>query len=280
MTYAIPTLPTALDFDPIREQATRNGSPVEGRFWVINPLNDSIIGDGKTVHNPQNYRKMWDSLWMGLSESTLDLTGVEIKARSIDNGAAMRAEIVLPNHDFSGRLGEASKMKIVIGDSHDQTVKRSVSAMILRLACTNGMIAVREKIGFAQKHTTFSDPQVIGAIASGWLPQLESEVDLMKEMTVIKIDQDTAIKFYRENVAKYRTSTGWKYNEKMLERIIQIHNNYDMGNNAYRVYNTLTHLSTHVEVMKAGADVGRKQLRMEQDIETVLRGSFQELITQ
>jgi len=153
----IPSLPADLDFQPIREQATRNGMPVTGRFWVVNPLNDSVLGDGRRVHNPQNYRTMWDSLWTGLSESVLDLSTVEVKAHSIENGAAMRAEIILPNHDFSGKLGEAAKMKIVIGDSHDQSVKRSVQAMILRLACLNGMIAVRENIGFSQKHTTFSD---------------------------------------------------------------------------------------------------------------------------
>jgi len=276
----IPSLPADLDFQPIREQATRNGMPVEGRFWVVNPLNDSVIGDGRRVHNPQNYRTMWDSLWTGLSESVLDLSTVEVKARSIDNGAAMRAEIILPNHDFSGKLGEAAKMKIVIGDSHDQSVKRSVQAMILRLACLNGMIAVRENIGFSQKHTTFSDPQMIGQVASNWIPQLENEVDLMKQMTVVKVDVDTAVHFYREHVTKYRTATGWKFNEKMLERVMQIHNSYNMGHNAYRVYNTLTHISTHVETSREGADVGRKQLRIEQDMDAVLKGAFNDLLLQ
>ena len=64
----------------------------------------------------------------------------------------------------------------------------------------------------------------------------------------------------------------------MLERIVAIHNSYDMGNNAYRVYNTLTHMSTHVDKARGDSDDGRKRLRIEQDIEAVIRGPFAALI--
>lgn len=275
--FSAPSLPAELDFAPVREPATRNGNIIDGRYWVINPLNDAIIGDSKRVHQATNYKTMWDSMWEGLAQSELDLSNVIIKAKSIDNGAAMRAEITLPKHDFSKKLGEAAQMRIVIADSHDQTVKRSVKAMVLRLACLNGMMAVRENITFSQKHTTFSNPETIGVAASNWLPMLENEAELMNEMVSVHVDNDTAIKFYREHVAKYRTASGWKFNEKMLNRIMGIHHSYIMGNNAYRVYNTLTHISTHVEDARSG-DTGRKQLRIEQDIEQVIRGPFADLL--
>ena len=277
--FITPTLPASLDFTPVREPVTRNGNVVPNMYWVINPLNDAIIGDGKSRHAVTNYTTMWDSLWEGLKQSTLDLSNAVVKADAIGNGAAMRAEIVLPNHNFEKRLGEAAQMKIVIADSHDQTVRRQVRAMIYRLACLNGMISARENIGFAQKHTAMNDPELIGTIASGWLPKLESDADLMREMVSIPIGKDLAVEFYREHVAKYKTNTGSaKINEKMLERIIGIHNSYDMGNNAYRIYNTLTHLSTHVDKARGDSDDGRKRLRMEQDIEAVIRGPFSALI--
>jgi hypothetical protein len=277
--FTTPTLPASLDFTPVREPVTRNGNVVPNMFWVINPLNDAIIGDGKSRHSVTNYTTMWESLWDGLKQSTLDLSNAVVKADSIGNGAAMRAEIVLPNHNFEKRLGEAAQMKIVISDSHDQTVRRQVKAMIMRLACLNGMISAKENIGFAQKHTTMNDPELIGTIASGWLPKLEADADLMRDMVSIKIDKDTAVEFYRDHVAKYKTNTGLvKINEKMLERIVAIHNSYNMGNNAYRVYNTLTHMSTHVDKARGESDDGRKRLRIEQDIEAVIRGPFAELL--
>lgn len=277
--FATPTLPASLDFTPVREPVTRNGNVVPNMYWVINPLNDAIIGDGKSRHSVTNYTTMWESLWEGLKQSTLDLSNAIVKADSIGNGAAMRAEIVLPNHNFEKRLGEAAQMKIVIADSHDQTVRRQVRAMIMRLACLNGMISAKETIGFSQKHTTMNDPELIGTIASGWLPKLEADADLMRDMVSIRIDKDTAVEFYRDHVAKYKTNAGVvKINEKMLERIVAIHNSYNMGNNAYRVYNTLTHMSTHVDKARGESDDGRKRLRIEQDIEAVIRGPFAELL--
>lgn len=277
-SFVFPSLPEALDFEPVREQATRKGVPVEGRYWVINPNTDAIIGDGRNVHKVENYKKMWNAMWEGLSASSLDLAGATVETRVIDNGAAMRATIDLPRHDFDKKLGEAAKMRIVVADSHDQSVKRKVQAMVLRLACLNGMLSVRENIGFSQRHTTFNDPEVIGSVASGWVHQLENEAAGMREMLSINVSFDTAIMFYRHNVARYRTASGWKFNERMLDRIVAIHRSYAMGDNAYRVYNTLTHLSTHVEQARGGADTGRKQLRIEQDIEQVVRGPFARLL--
>jgi hypothetical protein len=53
-----------------------------------------------------------------------------------------------------------------------------------------------------------------------------------------------------------------------------------MRGTAYQVYNTLTHISTHVEAQRDGTEVERKRIRIEQDIESVIQGAeFQQLIT-
>jgi len=277
-SFVAPALPAELCFDPVREQATRNGTPIEGRYWVVNPVNDKVIGIGKNIHRVENYNKMWTAMWDGLAASSLDLSEVSVQAHSVNDGAAMRATIDLPRHDFQPQLGEAAKMRISIVDSHDQSVRRTVKAMVLRLACLNGMLSVRESIGIAQRHTLFNDPEVVGSVASGWVGKLENDAYEMAKMRSIDVTEDSAIAFYRGNVARYNTASGVKTNEAMLERIIAIHRSYDLGNNAYRVYNTLTHLSTHIEASRRGGDAGRKQMRIEQDIEQVLRGPFARLL--
>jgi hypothetical protein len=71
-TYnGLPELPAELNFDPVREKQVRNGVEVTGKYWVINPLTDAVIGDGKTVHNPQNFNRMWETL----RASTVSFTG-------------------------------------------------------------------------------------------------------------------------------------------------------------------------------------------------------------
>ena len=65
-----------------------------------------------------------------------------------------------------------------------------------------------------------------------------------------------------------------------MERIIGIYDSYNtMQGTAYQVYNTLTHISTHVEAQRDGTEVERKRIRIEQDIESVIQGAdFQHMI--
>jgi len=277
----IPSLPEFLDFNPVREPQTRNGVAIPNRFWTVNPLTDTVIGDGKSVHNPKNFRVVWDNMREGLALAKLDTSNVDVEFNAMNNGAAFSAKIILKQYNFEKKLGEPAKMVMHVRDSHDQSVKMQISAMIYRLACLNGMIAPRERVGLAQKHTTFYDPEVIGKVASHFPEKLERDAQVMYQMQGIKVNRDFAIDFFRRNVATYITKTGAKVNNKWLERIIGIYDSYNtMQGTAYQVYNTLTHISTHVEAQRDGTEVERKRIRIEQDIESVIQGAeFQQLIT-
>jgi hypothetical protein len=192
----------------------------------------------------------------------------------------MSAKIVLKNYNFEKKLGEPAKMVMMVRDSHDQSVRRQVSAMIYRLACLNGMIAPRETVGISQKHTTYSDPETVGKVAANFPVQLERDAEVMARMRQVKVARDYVIDFLRRNVATYYTKSGAKVNNKYLEKVVGIHDWYSgLGDNAYRLYNTLTHISTHVEAQRDGTEVERKRIRVEQDIENVIRGQeFQSLL--
>jgi hypothetical protein len=100
-TYnGLPELPAELNFDPVREKQVRNGREVPGKYWVINPLTDTVIGDGKTVHNPQNFNRMWENLREGLQVAGLDTSHIQVKFNALSSGAAMSADIILKNYDF------------------------------------------------------------------------------------------------------------------------------------------------------------------------------------
>ena len=276
----IPTLPSFLDFDPVREQQTRNGIAIPNKYWTVNPLTDTVIGDGKSVHNPKNFRVVWDNMREGLALAKLDTSDVDVEFNAISNGSAFSAKIILKQYNFEKKLGEPARMVMQVRDSHDQSVKMQISAMIYRLACLNGMIAPRESVGISQKHTTFYDPEVIGKVASQFPEKLERDAQVMYQMQGIKVNRDRAIDFFRRNVATYMTKTGQKINNKWLERIIGIYDSYNtMQGTAYQVYNTLTHISTHVEAQRDGTEVERKRIRIEQDIESVIQGAdFQHMI--
>ncbi len=267
----LPALPQILDFDPVREPQIRNGVAIRNQYWVINPNTDTVIGNGKSIHNPQNFSKVWDSFREGLLHSGLDTSEAEVKFNVIKEGAAMDAQIVLKRYQYEQVLGEPAKMTMSFRDSHDQSIRRQIRAMIYRLACLNGMIAPREAVGIVQKHTTYSDPDTVGKIASKFPDQLLKDAQTMRLMQGVKVQRADAIDFLERNVATYPTKTGTKVNKKWLDRIVGIHDSYNiLGDNTYHLYNTLTHISTHVE--SRTADVATKRIRIEQDIESVIRG--------
>lgn len=269
----LPTLPEYLNFDPVREKQMRNGVEVPGKYWVINPLTDAVIGDGKTVHNPQNFNRMWENLREGLQVAGLDTSEVQVRFSALGNGAAMSADIILKKYNFEKQLGEAAQMRMTVRDSHDQSVRRDVRAMVYRLACLNGMLSVKEELSIVQKHTTFNDAAIVGKVAAHFPERLEREASMMSAMRKIAVDRQAAIDFFEKHVATYTTKIGEKVNKKFLEETVGIYDNYSpIGNNAYRVYNTLTHLSTHVEAKRDGTEVERKRIRMEQDIDNIIRG--------
>jgi hypothetical protein len=267
----LPALPQILDFDPVREPQIRNGVAIRNQYWVVNPNTDTVIGNGKSIHNPQNFSKVWDSFREGLLHSGLDTSEAEVKFNVIKEGAAMEAQIVLKRYQYEQVLGEPAKMTMSFRDSHDQSIRRQIRAMIYRLACLNGMIAPREAVGIVQKHTTYSDPDTVGKIASKFPDQLLKDAQVMRLMQGVKVQRADAIDFLKRNVATYQTKSGSKVNNKWLERIVGIHDSYNiLGENSYHLYNTLTHISTHVE--SRTADVATKRIRIEQDIESVIRG--------
>jgi hypothetical protein len=267
----LPALPQILNFEPVREPQIRNGVAIRNQYWVVNPNTDTVIGNGKSIHNPQNFSKVWDSFREGLLHSGLDTSEAEVKFNVIKEGAAMEAQIVLKRYQYEQVLGEPAKMTMSFRDSHDQSIRRQIRAMIYRLACLNGMIAPREAVGIVQKHTTYSDPDTVGKIASKFPDQLLKDAQIMRLMQGVKVQRADAIDFLERNVATYPTKTGTKVNKKWLDRIVGIHDSYNiLGENSYHLYNTLTHISTHVE--SRTADVATKRIRIEQDIESVIRG--------
>ena len=70
-----------------------------------------------------------------------------------------------------------------------------------------------------------------------------------------------------------------KVNQRALDDAMRTYFSYKMNDNVYRLYNTLTHLSSHVEGKRGNTDINRKQLRIETDVENIVRSKdFAELM--
>ena len=272
----LPALPDYLDFAPKREKQTRNGVVVDGKWWTINPHTDEVIGDGKRNHHPQNFAILWDSLRAGLHGSGLQLDSAETKFRSFNKNAGMRVDILLPYENFDLVVGEPTALKVAISNSHDQSAKLSIKAYIERLICSNGQASMSENTSLSQLNTISAEPERIGAVAAKWPEFLQQDAHKMKQMQGVPVSRYDAVMFYSEHVASVNTRSGKVVNRAMLNRIMGIHDTYKaLGDTSYRVYNVLTHMSTHVE---SKACATKKQLVMEDKISGIVNGAaFQEL---
>ena len=280
----IPALPVALDFDPVREQVVRTGRDgvirtVRDSYWVVNPLTDEVMATSKNQHNPVNFKNMWDSFREGVEHSGVDTSDIHVMFNTARGGAAFSADIVFKRYDYQQIVGEPTQMKMRILDSHDMTLKRDIRCMLMRLACTNGMVTVGERLTVKQKHTTFSDPEKLGAVVSEFPTRLENEAHLYKDMMAKRVTKDQAIAFARTEVATYRTAAGIKINEKTVEEFARIWNEYRaLGETGYHLYNVLTHIGTHV-TGREGTDVARKQIRIEDRVSEIVQApAFRQLV--
>ena len=279
----ITSLPAELDFEPVREPVVRTGRDgivrnVPNSFWIVNPVNDTVLTTSKKNHRTPNFSEMWESFREGLLASDVDTSHVKIKFNIAHNSAAYSADILFPKYDYQRIVGEATQMKMRIIDSHDSSFRRVMRAYIERLRCTNGMVGVGERLEFKNFHTVNSDPEKLGAVASDFPHRLENEAHLYKVMMGTRVTMTQAIDFARAEVATYQTATGIKINEKSVEEFARIWNQYSsLGDTGYRLYNVLTHIGTHV-TGREGTDLARKQIRIEDKVaEIVQRPAFRQL---
>jgi hypothetical protein len=272
----IPALPVELDFDPVREPAKRVNAHgdvevIPGLFHVINPLNDRVLASTKTKHTAVNYAVGYNSFLAGIEASGIDTSQVEAKFNVSGNGGAFTADIILKRFNFERVVGEPVYMRFRITDSHDTTFVRDMMCGLWRLWCTNGCSSVAENLRVRNKHTRFSDPEKLGAVVADYPARLEAEAELYPLMMNTNVSHDQAIDFLERNVATYRNNAGkLQLNKRALEECNRIWGLYgSMGNTGYRLYNTLTHIGTHVEG-RDGTNITLKQARMEQKVQEVV----------
>jgi hypothetical protein len=281
----IPALPVELDFDPVREPAKRVNAHgdvevIPGLFHVINPLNDRVLASTKTKHTAVNYAVGYNSFLAGIEASGIDTSQVEAKFNVSGNGGAFTADIILKRFNFERVVGEPVYMRFRITDSHDTTFVRDMMCGLWRLWCTNGCSSVAENLRVRNKHTRFSDPEKLGAVVADYPARLEAEAELYPLMMNTNVSHDQAIDFLERNVATYRNNAGkLQLNKRALEECNRIWGLYgSMGNTGYRLYNTLTHIGTHVEG-RDGTNITLKQARMEQKVQEVVNlPEFKQLV--
>ena len=265
-------MPEVLDFEPVLKPVIYNGQPVPDKMFVVREDNDQPLAVVGSKHRPTNYRKLWEPLREGLAASDLDLTDATVQWHVVNNGAAMFADVTLKAYDFERIIGEPTSMKMRVLNSVNGSWKYDVSAMLMRLACLNGMSRVDQGTSASFKHTVNTDPEKIGDVASQWPILLESDGHFFNHMKKVQITNEEATALF----AKFCTTTTKvesRVNKAWLGRMVTLWDNYSrsIGQNGYALYNALTHYGTHSDKSTSRGDVNAKLVRQEQSVTKFLR---------
>lgn len=291
----IPHLPVELTYEPIRTPLVHDGVTFDNHFAIVQP--PFIDGEfkygeeykeqrrpitvSKTNHAPVGFPVMWDSIGSSLLQSGIDLSNLQYRFNIAQNNAAFSVDIIFPRYEFEPVVGDIHSMRARIYDSHDMTFKRHISFGLYRYWCSNGCSSVKEQLIVESKHTTWSDPEKLGAVVANFPARLEAEAESYQTMVDTKVTREQAMEYIRHNLATYRKGSSRKLsvNEKMVEESARIYNMYEnLGETGYRLYNTLTHIATHVEG-RENTDLVRKQARIEQQIQANIdTPAFKELV--
>ena len=265
-------MPEVLDFEPVLKPVIYNGQPVPDKMFVVRQDNDQPLAVVGSKHRPTNYRKLWEPLREGLIASDLDLTDATVKWHVVGNGAAMFADITLKAYDFEHIIGEPTSMKMRVLNSVNGSWKYDVSAMLMRLACLNGMSRVDQGTSAAFKHTVNTNPQRIGDVASQWPILLESDGHFFNHMKKVEITSEEAKALF-SRFCTTTTKVESRVNKAWLGRMVTLWDNYSstIGQNGYALYNALTHYGTHSDKVTSRGDVNAKLVRQEQSVTKFLR---------
>ena len=265
-------MPEVLDFEPVLKPVIYNGQPVPDKMFVVRQDNDQPLAVVGSKHRPTNYRKLWEPLREGLIASDLDLTDATVKWHVVGNGAAMFADITLKAYDFEHIIGEPTSMKMRVLNSVNGSWKYDVSAMLMRLACLNGMSRVDQGTSASFKHTVNTDPERIGDVASQWPILLESDGHFFNHMKKVEITSEEAKALF-SRFCTTTTKVESRVNKAWLGRMVTLWDNYSstIGQNGYALYNALTHYGTHSDKATSRGDVNAKLVRQEQSVTKFLR---------
>lgn len=244
-------------FDVIQEDCvTASGKVVPGKKVICRKDNGTplaVVGDRyKMVTNEEIFSGFTNIL----GKSSLDLTGSKVNLQFSHGGARTYAEIIIPEHSIKvgpAKVGDLTQFRLIARNSYDGSTAFIVQAGGYRLACLNGQVMPADTIGYFQsKHVSSLDVGVAADNISQVLNSFNESREWFNELRTRKVTDAHAyacLAFASRNQEAFRQGYPKSVEEmpRMMKTLFEswtIHRK-EMGDNAWALYNTLTHFSSH-----------------------------------
>lgn len=241
-------------FFDVREETlvTASGVPVPGKKVIVRgdsgtPL--AVVGDRyKTVTNEEIFTSFTDIL----ANSSLNLDGAKVIMNESHGGARTFAQIILPEHQITIGEKDATALRIIARNSYDGSTAFIAQAGGYRFVCSNGQILGDTVSYFQSKHVQSLDVKAAAANISAVLDSFERSqewFDSMRSKPVAGSQAYACLAFAARNAEALRLGYPDKYEDMppMMRTLFDSWTAHSkaLGANAWALYNTLTHFSSH-----------------------------------
>ena len=198
-----------------------------------------------------------------LLDSGVNLEGV---SRSIDtshNGGRLCAAYTLPNYTLDLGNGDETQFQLLHRNSWDGSWTFTVEVGAIRIACTNGQVALDNFCVYSAKHTPRLDPEHAKRKIETALKTFEAEGERWKKWKSLAITHKEALDMFTKVAGcnePYDAVTEAMDNKRILanKTVMYLWNQFqdeikNLGMNQWAAYNAMTHWSTHAPAGKKSA---------------------------
>ncbi len=247
-------------FDVKREAVkTASGKQVPGKVAICRADDGSPLGIVSEKYNLVTTREIFEKFDKALDKSKVDTAGVELNIMYANRGARTMVRMKFPHHTIRVRDEDESILEIVTRQSYDGRWKFSTRGGAVRIACLNGMLLGDWAASYSEYHNANLNvdlaAQKLANILNAfdgtkahWQKMLRAKVTDEKAWRVFCLFADRPHDFKR-GLAAYKEATKANTATKMMDHWIK-NEKIEIGDNAFSLYNTLTHHSTHAKLRK------------------------------
>ena len=213
----------------------------------------SVVGSGYNLVQNSDIIPQYER---AIARSNLNTDGMTRDIQYSHDGAKTVVSYRFPAHRIAVTEGDEMDLQINVLNSYDGSWKFMSLVGAYRLLCTNGQIIGDSFSSYYGKHTKSLDVDYA-------ISKLEDSLEVyLRNAELWKQYPSSKISIYQANNVLLKLSNG---NDKMMELLNATYQKYvfEMGNNLWALFNTLTDWSSHAEVRneanKASVVIGREQ---------------------
>jgi len=232
-------------------------------YYSLFPNRKAIVRkhDGALINIvSKNYRllsneEMFSGFLNGLVDTEFDMEGARARVRYANNGGRTLVDIRLPQHQIEVKIGDITELVIQVKNGYDGLWAFVSSLLGMRLWCLNGAV-FPDRFGYInQKHNqNLSVERAVDGILDrleGWTHAGEEWSHMLKTPTTDDIAWRAFLTYNKLSHFHAGQLTSPFEDHKLTSVPAKMMNRYlgyekpELGENAYAVYNTITHHSTH-----------------------------------